>query len=190
MKVKADGRRGKIEETHDNGNLVVKLDSGHMITANHTELEPENFSNADPGAESGGGLVLERAILAIDSGKVPEKLARATLAQIRKYQTGETIVDPLGGGAVDALHEIPVDPRLGDLPLLLKMCADCAEPLEKRRKPRTDLKRGLKVKVRNPVDGTLSTIGEITSIDGVIVKVAFPGGEMVALDHAIELAAA
>jgi hypothetical protein len=173
------GRSGKLEGINAHGGHLVRLDSGNLVEYLHAELEPEDFPPAGISAAPSGDLLgdLENALL---SGRVSASDRLTIEREIRKIKGGGNEVVPFAG--IDPPHEIPVDPRFPVLEGLAKKYG--AESLAKRRKPRTDLKRGQKV--RHPVR---NEVGTITSIEDVVIKIAYPSGEMIALDHTVQIAA-
>jgi len=157
-----------------------------------SELAPDDFPcpvgvyfNNKVAKYNRGGLA-DNLLTAIDAGTIDPKDLAIIRMELNKIQSGRTVSDSLPG--VDVFYDEYRDPRFDTLrTICLKYCAEGEDApnmeLQKRRKPRTDLKPGMKVR---GIDGS---VGTITDIDGILVKITFPSGPAVSLDYVVELVA-
>ncbi len=184
IRIKKDGREGTIETIGRNGHLNVKLDSGHSVQCLPEECEPADFPGAhhdDDGAVAGmaNASLVDGLIKAIEAGTIADADLAIIKMEIFKIQSGNFATDPLAISDRNPAYRL--------LEIFARKYSEAeTNELQKRRKPRTDLRRGMKVR-----HSTTGQIGEIIEIDGYVVKVLYPGSVTPAteLDHSIELAA-
>lgn len=184
VRIKKDGREGVIEAVNHNGQLNVKLDSGHSVQCLPSECEPADFPPAHSGSGHDGAVEnafspADGLVKAIREGTISDADLVIVKLECAKIQRDAVASDPLSCG--DRLQKNPAYDRLQ---ILCRKYSGAGHEFAKRAKPRMDLAVGKKV------HGIGGKIGVITKVTDYYVEVDYGGnGVATELVHAVQLVA-
>lgn len=201
IRVKADGRKGKIETINRHGGINIKLDSGHMVEAHKSEIEPEDFPHVEPArskasdamAQSLEGFVQKSAGLmhALKGGSVSasdQALIRRSLEQIR---SGAYVNSPYGDLSIDGPHrslEIMAEKYSGTATSGDTFTTLSGKAFTKAAHSGPDADPEFKVGDRVKCKVT-KKVGTITRLDYGFANVTYPDGEGISACDYLETAA-